>query len=48
LDSVRSDQIMQLLRRLADAGQTIVMATHDARAAAYADRSVRLLDGRIE
>jgi putative ABC transport system ATP-binding protein len=48
LDSVRSDQIMQLLRRLADTGQTIVMATHDARAAAYADRSVRLLDGRIE
>jgi putative ABC transport system ATP-binding protein len=46
LDSVRGDEILQLLRRLADGGQSIVMATHDARAAAYADRSVRLLDGR--
>jgi putative ABC transport system ATP-binding protein len=48
LDSVRGDEVMQLLRRLADGGQTIVMATHDARAAAYADRSVRLLDGQIQ
>lgn len=47
LDSVRGDEILRLLRTLADEGQAIVMATHDARAAAYADRSVRLLDGRI-
>jgi putative ABC transport system ATP-binding protein len=47
LDSVRGDEILQLLRRLADCGQSIVMATHDARAAAYADRSARLLDGRV-
>jgi putative ABC transport system ATP-binding protein len=47
LDSVRGDEILQLLRRLADGGQSIVMATHDARAAAYADRSFRLLDGRV-
>jgi putative ABC transport system ATP-binding protein len=47
LDSVRGDEVLQLLRRLADGGQSIVMATHDARAAAYADRSVRLLDGRL-
>ena len=47
LDSVRSDQILKLLRQLADEGQAIVMATHDPRAAAYADRSVRLLDGSV-
>ncbi len=47
LDSVRSDEVVGLLRELADEGSTIVMATHDARAAAYADRSIRLLDGRV-
>lgn len=47
LDSVRSDEVVSLLRTLADQGNTIVMATHDARAAAYADRSIRLLDGRL-
>ncbi len=47
LDSVRSDEVLRLLRCLADGGQTIVMATHDARAAAYADRSIRILDGQV-
>lgn len=47
LDSVRSDETVGLLRTLADGGGTIVMATHDARAAAFADRSIRLLDGRV-
>jgi putative ABC transport system ATP-binding protein len=47
LDSVRSDEVLGLLRTLADGGQTIVMATHDPRAAAYADRSIRILDGQI-
>jgi len=47
LDSVRSDEIVGLLRTLANSGRTIVMATHDVRAAAFADRSIRLLDGRV-
>ncbi len=47
LDSVRSDEIVGLLRTLANNGRTIVMATHEARAAAFADRSIRLLDGRV-
>ncbi|WP_419552918.1 ABC transporter ATP-binding protein [Candidatus Poriferisodalis sp.] len=47
LDSVRSDEIVGLLRTLANDGRTIVMATHDARAAAFADRSIRLLDGHV-
>lgn len=45
LDSVTGEEILQLLRRTADAGQTIVMVTHDERGAAVADRVVRLVDG---
>ncbi len=47
LDSVRGDEVLRLLRDLADQGQSIVMATHDPRAAAFADRSLRLLDGQV-
>jgi putative ABC transport system ATP-binding protein len=39
---------MDLLRRSCDElGQTIVVVTHDPRAAAYADRVVFLSDGQI-
>ena len=48
LDSRTSDEVLDLLRRAADeAGQTIVMVTHDPRAAAVADRVVFLEDGLI-
>jgi len=48
LDSKSGDEVLGLLRRSADElGQTIVMVTHDARAAAIADRIVFLQDGRI-
>ena len=48
LDSTASAEVLALLRRAADAfGQTIVMVTHDAGAAAVADRLVVLADGRI-
>jgi putative ABC transport system ATP-binding protein len=37
-----------LLRRLVDdQPRTIIMVTHDARAAAYADRIITLRDGRL-
>ena len=45
LDSVTGEEILGLLRRTADDGQTIVMVTHDERSAAFADRVVRLRDG---
>jgi putative ABC transport system ATP-binding protein len=49
LDSQRSREIMQLLTSLnQQGGITIVMVTHEAAAAAYADRIVRFLDGRVE
>ena len=48
LDSAASREVLQLLRRAVDDfGQTIVMVTHDATAAAVADRLVFLADGRI-
>ena len=48
LDSQTSAEVMELLRLSVDEfGQTIVMVTHDPRAAAYADRLVELEDGEI-
>jgi putative ABC transport system ATP-binding protein len=48
LDSVASNEVLALLRgAVDDFGQTVVMVTHDAHAAAYADRLVVLVDGRI-
>ena len=48
LDSRTSGEILDLLRRSVDEfGQTIVMVTHDARAASVADRVLFLQDGLI-
>jgi len=47
LDSKTGTQIMDLLADLHQEGRTIVMVTHDARTAAYADRVVTISDGRI-
>ena len=48
LDSKSGTTIMELLRQSCDQlGQTIVMVTHDPRAAAYSDRVVFLKDGHV-
>jgi putative ABC transport system ATP-binding protein len=48
LDSNASAEVLEFLRRsVSEDGQSIVMVTHDARAAAYADRVVFLADGRV-
>jgi putative ABC transport system ATP-binding protein len=48
LDSQTGEDILRLLRRLVDdQPRTIIMVTHDARAAAYADQIIRLRDGRL-
>jgi len=48
LDSAASDEILALLRHSVDSvGQTVVMVTHDPRAAAVADRILFLADGVI-
>jgi putative ABC transport system ATP-binding protein len=48
LDSRSSAELLTFLRRsVTEHGQSIVMVTHDPRAAAYADRVVFLADGRL-
>jgi putative ABC transport system ATP-binding protein len=48
LDSKTSDEVLQLLRRAVDEfGETVVMVTHDAHAASFADRVVVLNDGAV-
>jgi putative ABC transport system ATP-binding protein len=48
LDSQNGRAIMELFLELRDAGHTIFMVTHDQAIAGYADRIVRLRDGRLE
>ncbi|HYM46362.1 MAG TPA: ABC transporter ATP-binding protein [Solirubrobacteraceae bacterium] len=48
LDSKSSGDVLTLLRQAVDAfGQTVVVVTHDAHAASFADRLLLLADGRI-
>jgi len=48
LDSKASDEVLKLLRKAVDDfHQTVVMVTHEAHAAAYADRIVILRDGKV-
>jgi len=47
LDSHNGENVLRLLRALADGGQAILMATHSADAAAVCDRTIRMHDGRI-
>jgi putative ABC transport system ATP-binding protein len=48
LDTARSHEIMDLLTRLNDElGLTVVMVTHEADIAAYAQRTIRFLDGHV-
>ncbi len=48
LDSKSSGDVLQLLRHAVDDfSQTVVMVTHDAHAASFADRLLVLADGRI-
>ena len=48
LDAATADQILQLFRTaVRDLGQTLVIVTHDPRAAAFADRVLFLADGRF-
>jgi putative ABC transport system ATP-binding protein len=46
LDSVAADQVMELLVDAArEQGSSVIMVTHEARVAAYADRTVMIRDG---
>jgi putative ABC transport system ATP-binding protein len=48
LDSTASADVLELLRQsVEELGQTVIMVTHDAVAASYADRLLALADGRV-
>ena len=49
LDSRSGNDVLKFMREAVDdLGQTIVMVTHDAKAASYADRTVFLADGLLQ
>ncbi|MFK5890054.1 MAG: ABC transporter ATP-binding protein [Flavobacteriaceae bacterium] len=47
LDSKNGIEVMNLLSELNQEGATIIMATHSERDAAYAHRTINLLDGEV-
>jgi len=48
LDSATSRQVLGLIRLLREQlGLTVMVVTHDAQVASYADRSLRLVDGQL-
>ncbi|MFI7346378.1 ABC transporter ATP-binding protein [Streptomyces sp. NPDC049936] len=48
LDSLAGEQVMTALARTArESGTAVLLVTHDAQVAAYADREVRLRDGAV-
>ncbi len=47
LDSTATREVLSLLKRARDEGQTLVVVTHDARVAAAADRVVTMRDGLV-
>jgi putative ABC transport system ATP-binding protein len=47
LDSANGEAVIGILRELHRSGSTICMVTHDPRYAQYADRTVRIFDGRV-
>ena len=49
LDSRSGNDVLKFMREAVDdLGQTIVMVTHDAKAASFADRTVFLADGQLQ
>ena len=47
LDSRTSEEVMALFRELNDAGQTVVMVTHNPENGSYSDRTISLKDGLV-
>ena len=47
LDSANGEEVMKLLKKLNEAGTTIIMVTHSPHDAGYAHRTINLFDGRI-
>lgn len=47
LDSARGQEVMALLKKLNQEGSTIIMVTHSAEHAEYAQRRINLFDGKV-
>ena len=47
LDSAMGEEVMGLLTELNKAGTTIIIVTHSLRDAGYAQRTIKLLDGKL-
>jgi putative ABC transport system ATP-binding protein len=48
LDSKTGVEIMGVFQRLHDAGNTIILVTHEPDVAAYAQRAIHIRDGQVE
>ncbi len=48
LDSAMGEEVMNLLTELNNAGTTVIIVTHSLRDAGYAERTIKLLDGKVE
>lgn len=48
LDTSTSEEVMELFGEIQKAGNTVILVTHEEDIAAYANRTVRLRDGRVE
>ncbi len=47
LDTKSGEEVLQIFRKLHEEGRTIIMVTHELEAAEFAERIVRVRDGRI-
>jgi len=47
LDTKTSQQIMDIFKKLHDQGRTLIIVTHDPLIGAFADRIIKIVDGRI-
>ena len=48
LDSASGGQVMEILQSLHERGRTVVLVTHETATAEFAERIIRVKDGRIE
>jgi putative ABC transport system ATP-binding protein len=48
LDTKTGNEIMSLFARLHETGNTIVLVTHEADVAAFAERTIHIRDGQVE
>ena len=48
LDSKTSKEVLDIIKKLNDEGNTIVMITHDPTIAVRAKRVVRIIDGKVD